>query len=106
MYTETWLQGTACKGDIIFTDSYIKIVRVTTSILAKARELGFARKLKIATWKFVGLCIELKQKEISEILNIVGGQETWDKVMLMGISGLESLVLIRIIIEEREGLDF
>ena len=34
-------------------------------------------------------------------VDIVGGQETWDKVI--NVSGLESLVLIR---EEREGLAF
>ena len=41
----------------------------------------FARKLKIATWNFAGLCSE---KEISEVLNrvkvdIVAGQETWER---------------------------
>ena len=70
----------------------------------EGQRVRFARKLKIATWNFAGLCSERKQKEISEVLNrvkvdIVAGQETW----LMGISGF---VLIRIILEEREELAF
>ena len=70
----------------------------------------FARKLKIATWNFAGLCSERQQKEISEVLNrvkvdIIAGQEMWERKdkVLMGISGLESL---RIVVEEREGLAF
>ena len=42
------------------------------------------QRAKIATWNFAGLCSERKQKEISEVLvkvDIVAGQETWDKVV-------------------------
>ena len=50
----------------------------------EACEVQIARKLKIATWNFAGLCSERKQKEISEVLNrvkadIVAGQETWER---------------------------
>ena len=82
----------------------------------EVQRVRFARKLKIATWNFAGLCSERKQKEISEVLNrvkvdIVAGQETWerkDKVVNVDgyKSGLESLVLIRIVVGEREGLAF
>ena len=48
------------------------------------RVTRFARKLKIATWNFAGLCSERKQKKVSEVLNrvkvdIVAGQETWER---------------------------
>ena len=50
----------------------------------EVQRVRFARKLKIATWNFAGLCSECKQKEISEVLNrvkadIVSGQETWER---------------------------
>ena len=50
----------------------------------EVQRVRFARKLKIATWNFAGLCSERKQKEISEVLNrvkadIVAGQETWER---------------------------
>ena len=37
----------------------------------EVKRVRFARKLKIATWNFAGLCSERKQKEISEVLNRV-----------------------------------
>ena len=37
----------------------------------EVQRVRFARKLKIATWNFAGLCSERKQKEISEVLNRV-----------------------------------
>ena len=50
----------------------------------EVQRVRFARKLKIATWNFAGLCSEREQKEISEVLNrvkvdIVAGQETWER---------------------------
>ena len=43
------------------------------------------RRLRIATWNFSGLCSDRKQKEIGEILvkhnlDVVAGQESWEKV--------------------------
>ena len=42
------------------------------------------RKLRLATWNFSGLCSDRKQKEIGELLvkhnlDVVAGQESWEK---------------------------
>ena len=52
--------------------------------VSEVQRVRFARKLKVVTWNFAGLCSERKQKEISEVLNrvkvdIVAGQETWER---------------------------
>ena len=40
--------------------------------------------IRVGSWNFSGLCSDLKQKEVSEVLNkfkldIVAGQESWEK---------------------------
>ena len=74
------------------------------------------RKLGVGMWNFSWLCSERKRKEIGELLQVnkidnVAGQESWEKedsrikLMLMGISGLGSLVMFNIVREGREVLD-
>ena len=59
-------------------------VYVVRQEACEGQRVRFARKLKITTWNFAGLCSERKQKEIREVLNrvkpdIVAGQEMWKR---------------------------
>ena len=61
-------------------------VDVVRQEACEGQRVRFARKLKIATWNFAGLCSERKQKEVGEVLNrvkvdIVAGQETWERMV-------------------------
>ena len=76
-----WFSSLVDEDECVGGELNVDVVRQEVSEVQRVR---FARKLKVVTWNFSGLCSEHKQKEISEVLNrvkidIVAGQETWER---------------------------
>ena len=77
---ESWEEDTEECSEVN-RDSAVDANNVRSKVRVAVRE---ARKVRVATWNFCGICSQRKQKEVAGVLkknnvDIYAGQESWEK---------------------------